>query len=113
VILRGLLVLCGCQLAGEFVVRLLDVTVPGPVAGMLVLLIALVLRGARSAEAAADTLLPHLQLLFIPAGTGVISYLSVLTASWVPVAAGLVGAWFACLAVTAVVMLALLRGRFA
>lgn len=114
-LVRGLLVLSGCQLVGELVVRVLGVDLPGPVAGMLVLLAVLVVRGERerpgSAEATADRLLPHLQLLFIPAGTGVVQYLSVLAGSWLPVVAGLAGAWAVALVGTAGVVALLLRGR--
>ena len=49
----GLLVLLACQLAGECVVRLLGVPLPGPVAGMVILLVVLTLRepaaGSRTA----------------------------------------------------------------
>ena len=108
----GLIVLLGCQLAGEFVVRLLDVPVPGPVAGMVLLLGLLQIH-----EPAADSgvvrvaegLLRHLQLLFVPAGVGVVQYLSVIGASAVPLVVGLVVSWFAALATTAVVALLLLK----
>jgi putative effector of murein hydrolase LrgA (UPF0299 family) len=50
---------------------------------------------------AADGLLRHLQLLFIPAGVGIIQYLPVLAEAWLPVAAGLVISWLAVLLVTA------------
>lgn len=79
--LFGLFVLLACQLAGETLVRLLGVAVPGPVLGILLLLAVLALserRRAPSAAApdapvgrAADGLLAHLGLLFVPAGVGV------------------------------------------
>ena len=50
---------------------------------------------------AADGLLRHLQLLFIPAGVGIIQYLPVLAGAWLPVIAGLVISWLAVLLVTA------------
>src|SRR4051812_7103338 len=83
-VIPGLLVLLGCQLAGEFVVRLLDVPVPGPVAGMVLLLVLLQVRDpGRDAGVVkvAEGLLRHLQLLFVPAGVGVLQYLSVIGAS--------------------------------
>lgn len=113
-VLRGLLVLCACQLAGELVVGTLGVPVPGAVAGMALLLVGLVLRrgsGPTSVEAAADRLLAHLQLLFVPAGAGVVQYLSLLGGSALPVVAGLVGAWAACLVATALITAGLLRLR--
>jgi putative effector of murein hydrolase LrgA (UPF0299 family) len=119
-VIAGLLVLLGCQLAGEFVVRLLDLPVPGPVAGMVLLLVLLqVRRPARDSGVVtvAEGLLKHLQLLFVPAGVGVVQYLSVIGASAVPLLVGLLVSWFAALATTAGVALLLLkvvrRGRTA
>ena len=108
----GLLVLLGCQLAGEFVVRLLDLPVPGPVAGMVVLLLVLTLREPAPdgpVVKVANGLLRHLQLLFVPAGVGVVQYLSVIGASAVPLVVGLLVSWFAALATTAAVAVLLLR----
>ena len=108
----GLLVLLGCQLVGEFLVRLFDVPVPGPVVGMVLLLVLLRLREPRRDSGlvrVAEGLLAHLQLLFVPAGVGVVQYLSLIGASAVPLAVGLVVSWFAALATTAGVALLLLR----
>ncbi len=110
--IAGLLVLLGCQLAGDFLVHLLDVPVPGPVVGMVLLLVVLQLREpAKDAGVVkvAEGLLRHLQLLFVPAGVGVVQYLSVIGASAAPLVVGLVVSWFAALATTAGVALLLLR----
>ena len=66
-----------CQLVGEALVRALAVPVPGPVAGMAGLLLALVLRPAWLAalKPTTTTLLQHLSLLFVPAGVGVMLHL--------------------------------------
>jgi putative effector of murein hydrolase LrgA (UPF0299 family) len=105
-VIVGLLVLLACQLAGEFVVRLLGVPLPGPVAGLVILLVVLMLRepaaGSRTVRAA-DGLLRHLQLFFVPAGVGVVQYLSLIAASALPLVAGLLLSWFAALATTAAV----------
>ncbi len=79
--LFGLFVLLACQLAGETLVRVLGLPVPGPVLGILLLLalLALAERRGRPSPAepeapvgrAADGLLAHLGLLFVPAGVGV------------------------------------------
>ena len=111
-VIPGLLVLLGCQLAGEFAVRLLDVPVPGPVVGMVLLLGLLHLRqpGADSGLVqVCEGLLKHLQLLFVPAGVGVVQYLSVIGASAVPLVVGLFLSWFAALATTAAVALLLVK----
>src|SRR5574343_36947 len=66
-----------CQLVGEALVRALAVPVPGPVAGMAGLLLALVLRPAWlvALKPTTATLLQHLSLLFVPAGVGVMLHL--------------------------------------
>ena len=101
---RGLLVLLLCQLAGEFLVTALGAPVPGPVVGMVILFVALRIRRPTSRSSvvkAADGLLSHLQLLFIPAGAGVIAYLPLLGRAWLPIVGGLVIAWLAALISTA------------
>lgn len=96
----GLTWLVVCQLVGEVLVRLADVPVPGPVAGMVVLLLALEVRRRRGHDTeqaspvrAADGLLRHLQLLFVPAGVGVVAYLGAIRADAVPIVVAVVGSW--------------------
>jgi holin-like protein len=111
-VITGFIVLLACQLAGEFAARALGVPIPGPVIGMVLLLIVLQLRRpgpAAGVVRAADLLLRHLQLLFIPAGAGVLVYLSLLAHSWLPVIGGLVLSWLAVLTVTAGVGVGTLR----
>lgn len=121
--LPGLIVLLLCQLAGEVLVRLLGIEVPGPVVGMLFFLV--VLRMRRAAPGAADPeaadpdplteapalLLRHLQLLFVPAGVGVIVYLDRIAADALPLAAGLWVSWLAGLVLTGAVVQVLVRWR--
>ena len=102
-VMSGLLVLLGCQLAGELLVRTLDVPVPGPVAGMVLLLAWLQVRDPdpdSGLARTADGLLRHLQLLFVPAGTGVIQYAALVGASATPLVLGLVVSWAAALLAT-------------
>lgn len=73
------------QLIGEVLARVLHLPVPGPVLGMALLFIALVIRGKPVPRKMSDVvggLLEHLSLLFIPAGVGVILYLGVLAEHW-------------------------------
>lgn len=65
------------QLIGEALVRALSVPMPGPVVGMALLLLALLLRPATLAaiKPTSQTLLQHLSLLFVPAGVGVMLHL--------------------------------------
>lgn len=100
--ITGLTWLLACQLAGEVVVRLLDVPVPGPVVGMLILFVLLRVRRAgddATVVRAGQGLLRHLQLFFVPAGVGVVAYLATLRDNALPIAVALVGSWLLGLAV--------------
>lgn len=101
------------QLLGEVIVLALALPVPGPVVGMLLLFASLVLRpGAAAAlRDTANGLLSHLSLLFVPAGVGVMTHFARLGDEWLPIAAALVGSTVITIAVTALVMRALLRIR--
>ena len=78
-----------CQLAGEVFVRGLALPMPGPVLGLLFLLLLLLARDrfavlARGplqgdgVENASRGLLAHLSLLFVPAGVGVVQKLDLI-----------------------------------
>lgn len=100
--IRGLTWLIGFQFAGELTVRLLDVSIPGPVVGMLYLFIWLRIRRVDSEAAlvrAGDGLLRHLQLLFVPAGVGVTVWLSEIAESWLPILVAMLCSWLLALAV--------------
>lgn len=74
--LQGFTVLMACWLAGEAFVQALALTLPGSVAGMLILLlIALVRRGVETQTAdVGRQLLSHLALLFVPSGVGLMEH---------------------------------------
>lgn len=103
--LAGITALLVFQLAGELLVRGLDLPVPGPVAGMVLLLAGLALRGARprGLDLAADRLLANLSLLFIPAGVGITRYLDLIADEWAAILLALFGATLVTLAVTAAI----------
>lgn len=69
-----------CQLAGEAVVRVAALPVPGPVVGMVLLFAALLMRAPLPKETGdtADGILKHLSLLFVPAGVGVVQHFTLL-----------------------------------
>jgi holin-like protein len=100
-----------CQLTGEVLARLLDLALPGPVIGMLLLFTGLVVRGGvpDGLQQTATGLLRHLSLLFVPAGVGVVTHLSLVADEWVPLTTALVVSTVATIAVTAVVMAGLSR----
>lgn len=88
----ALLLLLGCQLAGELAALLLGLPVPGPVLGALLLGACLATRAEVPAPLgeAAGALLGHLSLLFVPAGVGLVQHGPRLAAEWPALAAALV-----------------------
>lgn len=113
-VLFGLLALLACQLVGELVVRLTGVVVPGPVIGMLLFLVVLRWRQPTPESGlvrAPEALLKHLQLLFVPAGVGVVVQLGVLKAHALPVAGGLWVSWLCGLVAAGWTAALLLRWR--
>ncbi|MFN3712344.1 MAG: CidA/LrgA family protein [Alcanivoracaceae bacterium] len=72
--LDGLLILLAFQFAGEWLVRTLDLPLPGPVVGMVLLLLALTTRAAvlQRVAPAANLLIGNLTLLFFPIGIGIV-----------------------------------------
>jgi holin-like protein len=75
--LRGLAWLLAFQSVGELLARGLKLPFPGPVVGMLLLLLALRFDAvSEPVGQCADFLLSHLSLLFVPVGVGVMTHLS-------------------------------------
>ncbi len=112
-LLVGFTALLCLQLAGEIVTRLFALPIPGPVVGLFLLLVALPLIPglAELVDDAAQALLAHLSLLFIPAGVGVIVYIGRLDGVIVAASATLVGSTVIGLCVTALTLQRLMRGR--
>ena len=115
--LHGLALLLLCQSAGEVVARLLaryaGLPLPGPVLGMLTLVAVLAWQQrqpgvAQAVGSAADGLLGHLSLLFVPVGVGVITHFALIARHGPRMAVALVVSTVLGLAVTAVVLRALL-----
>ncbi len=109
--LAGIATLLVCQLAGEAVVRLVSLPIPGPVVGMVVLFLLMVGRAPLPAALGdtADGLLRHLSLLFVPAGVGVVQHLGRLGSDGIRLLAVVVLGTVITLAVTAVVFETLAR----
>jgi len=109
--LAALTVLLVYQLIGEVLVQLLGLPVPGPVVGMLLLFVTLLLRGTAPEwlRTTSNALLGHLSLLFVPAGVGVMQHFQRLGAEWLPITVALVASTIITIGVTALVMRALQR----
>ena len=75
--IRALTLILLCQLAGETAARGLSLPVPGPVAGMglMILLLAAFARVRDEVVPVAEGMLRHLSLFFVPAGVGVVAHL--------------------------------------
>ena len=97
------------QLAGEVLARLLGLPIPGPVIGMSLLLLTLLIRDHIDHERRTDvgSLLQHMSLLFIPAGVGIMLHVQRVGSEWLPITLSLVISTFAGIGVTAVVIKAL------
>jgi putative effector of murein hydrolase LrgA (UPF0299 family) len=109
-----------CQLAGEAIVRGLALPMPGPVIGLVLLLMLLLARDwtdllARGplrnngVETTAKGMLAHLSLLFVPAGVGVIQQLDLVAAHGIAIAAVLAGSVVITLLVTVATFLLSVR----
>ena len=101
------------QLVGEVIARALALPIPGPVIGMALLFLALLIRGGPGEDLrlTSGQLLQHLSLLFVPAGTGIVLYGDRIAAEWLPLLMSLFLSTFLTLAVTALVLKALTRKR--
>jgi putative effector of murein hydrolase LrgA (UPF0299 family) len=99
------------QCLGEAISHALALPVPGPVIGMLLLFVALLLSPAlmEKLEATGNALLSHLSLLFVPAGVGIVAAASSVEGHWLAVLASLVIGTTLTLAVTALVLRLLWR----
>jgi putative effector of murein hydrolase LrgA (UPF0299 family) len=99
------------QLLGELLVQWLHLPLPGALAGMLLLLAALLAHGRvpEALERTAGGLLQNMMLLFIPAIAGVMLHFDRIAREWLPfLVAGIAGAAIT-LAVTAWTLRWLLR----
>jgi holin-like protein len=91
---RGMVILLAFLYAGNAIASFLHLPLPGSVLGMVMLAGALHIRAVRPewVRPAAEVLIRHMSLLYIPPGVGVMAYFGVIRREWLPlVAAGVVG----------------------
>jgi holin-like protein len=109
-VIQGLAALLLFQSLGEVIARWSHAPVPGPVIGLLLLMAVLVLRQRRQKpswaplEQAADALLAHLSIFFVPAAVGVMLYWEPLAREGPAWIVAIVASTVAAIAVTAWVL---------
>jgi putative effector of murein hydrolase LrgA (UPF0299 family) len=109
-----------CQLLGEGIAHALAVPVPGPVIGLLLLALGLILGrrlglvgsgglGETPLGRASDGLLRHLSLLFVPAGVGIVQQGQVILGNGPAIIVALIGSTLLTLVVSVLVFVGTLR----
>jgi len=110
-VIGGLVEILLFQGLGELVSRFLVPLIPGPVAGLVLMLAWLRLRDGprRDVELVSGALVRHLGLLFVPAAVGVVMFWPQLRANALAVLAALVASVVLTIAVSALLLRALGR----
>ena len=92
--LNSIFIILLFQLIGEFIQKFFELSIPGPVIGLILLLnVMLIIKKINKQDTgfetklvnSAENLLTYLPLLFIPVGVGVVMHLSLLEENLVPV----------------------------
>jgi holin-like protein len=118
--LYGITLLLVFQLMGEGMSLAFSLSIPGPVIGMSLLFLSLLLfykikkkntdkHKDDALSTSASAILSHLSLLFIPAGVGLIVHINRLEDQWLPIICAIVLGSIITMAVTAWVMISLNR----
>ena len=104
--IRGLIILLSFQGAGEIVSRLFALPIPGPVVGLVLLLVFLIHRGKVDApiDTVASALVKNLGVLFVPAAVGVVMFLPQLKANFWAISVALTVSVTVAIAVSAAVL---------
>ncbi|MGB0126728.1 MAG: CidA/LrgA family protein [Rhodocyclaceae bacterium] len=112
-LLTGLTFLLLFQLAGEVLVQALALPLPGPVLGLMLMFLALLVQGKvpPPLREASSGILQHFSILFVPAGAGVLLHAERIGTDWLPIAAALLVSTLLSIAVTALTLRLLMRVR--
>jgi|TARA_B100001093_G_C26852639_1_gene1025819 holin-like protein len=106
------------QLIGEFIQKFTDISIPGPVIGLILLLSVLLIRGKFFIKSHiiennlvdfSERFLAYLPLLFIPVGVGVVMHLSLLEENLISVISIIILGTLLTLALTGFIMEKLLK----
>jgi len=105
-LIAGLVQLLFFQGLGEILSKYAVPMIPGPVIGLVLLIVFLQLRKNINADLdlVATTLTQHLGLLFVPAAVGVVMFWPQLRSQSLAIAAALIGSVVLCIAVTALTL---------
>lgn len=113
--LEGILTLLTLQLIGELISRFFQLPVPGPVLGMMLLAVTLLVhqRVPAGLRSFAEGLLKHLPFLFVPAGVGLMLHMELLKREGLLILIALIGSSTLAIVITALLFktLANLKGR--
>lgn len=109
--IRVLALILTFQLGGEIASRALASPLPGPVVGLVALVLACLLRPglAEAIRPTAQGLLSHLSLFFVPAGVGVVAHWDVLQSHGLGLAVALMGSTALAIAAGALAFTAVAR----
>jgi holin-like protein len=101
------------QLAGEIIVRIFTLPVPGPVVGLVFLYVALAFHGSvpDGLRTTGNVLLQNLMLFLVPATTGLMMHFRRLGDEWLPILLAAVGGTAVTMALTAVALRLFLARR--
>ena len=104
--LAYLTLIFSCQLAGELLVSSTGLPLPGPVVGMVLLFIGLLIHRSVPEKLAivSDALISNLSLLFVPAGVGVMLHARLIGDELIPISIALVVSTLLTIAVTGSLM---------
>lgn len=104
--LAYLTLIFSCQLVGELLVSSTGLTIPGPVVGMVILFIGLLVHRSLPEKLATvgDALISNLSILFVPAGVGVILHIGLIGNELLPISAALLISTLLTIAVTGCLM---------
>jgi holin-like protein len=94
------------QSIGEGLSYAFGLPVPGPVIGMVLLFLFLMVRkdAAKKLAPVSLELLKHLSLLFIPAGVGIMVHAQRVSDEWIPIAVALIASTIVSITVTAIIV---------
>ena len=93
VMIGALAIILGLQLVGEVASRGLNMPLPGPVVGLILLVACCLLRPSLADRLRPTTqgLLAHLSLFFVPAGVGVVAHTALLKSHGLALALAIMG----------------------